>query len=481
MPARPATAHHALHAHGPHAQRAKLSRDDEKWQANVADATRKYRQAIVKSMRLYQALAECAQQGQEDDRQATQANLYQALLSKTAQAAEAKLTRMQEETAEAASAIAGLKLRAAKAATQRKQLFKAAKSQTGLGPKRDQAAYEAMRTEIFKMMEGLHPSELDEKAVPRWQAAMEKVQGRLLVAIGDTSIPQRLAAAQTLVAGLDQKLRDAYEEEESGRAKFHSALKAWKSRLEQQVAVLQQRFAGDCAALGAVGSIKLVDGGYDCTQYGLELQTAWHGQEVGSSAAAQQSGGEKSVTTILFLLAIQHTSPCPFRLIDEINQGMDSKNERRVLELVARSTAPTALECAKLGLPSTPPGPSRKRVRPQAAAAPPLSAHEAARADPGHQYFILTPKLLPDLDFPDHVRIHTMFNGSFVSRTAASCIDLGVILSKRRAKLEEGGAQPPPLVVMEEDSVPVAAASLGSAPIPSSSAHAGSGEESDGF
>ena len=33
-----------------------------------------------------------------------------------------------------------------------------------------------------------------------------------------------------------------------------------------------------------------------------------------------QSGGERAVTTMLYLLAMQAVSPCPFRVVDEMNQ-----------------------------------------------------------------------------------------------------------------------------------------------------------------
>jgi chromosome segregation ATPase len=33
-----------------------------------------------------------------------------------------------------------------------------------------------------------------------------------------------------------------------------------------------------------------------------------------------QSGGERSVSTMLFLLALQEICDCPFRVVDEINQ-----------------------------------------------------------------------------------------------------------------------------------------------------------------
>lgn len=48
----------------------------------------------------------------------------------------------------------------------------------------------------------------------------------------------------------------------------------------------------------------------------------------------RQSGGEKSLTTVLFLLALQQCENMPFRLVDEINQGMDPYNERVVFEIL---------------------------------------------------------------------------------------------------------------------------------------------------
>jgi chromosome segregation ATPase len=36
--------------------------------------------------------------------------------------------------------------------------------------------------------------------------------------------------------------------------------------------------------------------------------------------AWQQSGGEKSVATMLYMIALQEMTKCPFRVVDEINQ-----------------------------------------------------------------------------------------------------------------------------------------------------------------
>ena len=44
----------------------------------------------------------------------------------------------------------------------------------------------------------------------------------------------------------------------------------------------------------------------------------------------RQSGGERAVSTIFYLMALQSLSRAPFRVVDEINQGMDPRNERMV-------------------------------------------------------------------------------------------------------------------------------------------------------
>jgi len=49
-----------------------------------------------------------------------------------------------------------------------------------------------------------------------------------------------------------------------------------------------------------------------------------------SLSAGGQSGGEKCVSTILFLLSLQKYTQSPFVLVDEVNQGMDAARERGV-------------------------------------------------------------------------------------------------------------------------------------------------------
>ena len=41
------------------------------------------------------------------------------------------------------------------------------------------------------------------------------------------------------------------------------------------------------------------------------------------------------MSTMLYLMAMQGLNKCPFRVVDEINQGMDPINERRVFQIIS--------------------------------------------------------------------------------------------------------------------------------------------------
>jgi len=54
--------------------------------------------------------------------------------------------------------------------------------------------------------------------------------------------------------------------------------------------------------------------------------------------AQVHSGGERSVATIMYLMALQDQLSTPFRCVDEINQGMDEIFERKVFSRVVTNS-----------------------------------------------------------------------------------------------------------------------------------------------
>lgn len=88
----------------------------------------------------------------------------------------------------------------------------------------------------------------------------------------------------------------------------------------------------------------------------------------------RQSGGERAVSTIFYLMALQSMAQAPFRVVDEINQGMDPRNERMVHERMV----------------------------------------EIACREHTSQYFLITPKLLTGLRYDERMRVLCIASGEYM-------------------------------------------------------------------
>lgn len=84
-----------------------------------------------------------------------------------------------------------------------------------------------------------------------------------------------------------------------------------------------------------------------------------------------QSGGERAVSTMFFIMSLQGLTDAPFRVVDEINQGMDPRNER----MAHKHLIETACRSNK------------------------------------SQYFLVTPKLLTGLHYHPKMTIHCIYTG----------------------------------------------------------------------
>lgn len=93
--------------------------------------------------------------------------------------------------------------------------------------------------------------------------------------------------------------------------------------------------------------------------------------------ANRQSGGERAVSTIFYLMALQDLAQAPFRVVDEINQGMDPRNERMVHERMV----------------------------------------DIACQERTSQYFLITPKLLSGLKFHPKMKVHIINSGEHVLKS----------------------------------------------------------------
>ena len=148
------------------------------------------------------------------------------------------------------------------------------------------------------------------------------------------------------------------------------------SELDRSFAVLFERITGKEGR----GSVKLCED-TRVENFRLEVWVKFRSSDnLKVLRSVIQSGGEKALSTMVFLLAIQELSFAPFRVVDEINQGLDARNERALFALLKENVRHTLVE------------------------------KQAARV----QYFVVTPKLLPGLDYADLVTVHFVFNGPLI-------------------------------------------------------------------
>ena len=116
---------------------------------------------------------------------------------------------------------------------------------------------------------------------------------------------------------------------------------SWQSDLVMRIKDMKSAFSAYYKSLNCEGNIELrCEPNQEFDQYGIDILVSYRkGTVMKTLSAGAHSGGEKSVATILYLLSLQRVTEAPFRIVDEINQGMDEDNERKVFHIVSEATS----------------------------------------------------------------------------------------------------------------------------------------------
>ncbi|XP_013114154.2 structural maintenance of chromosomes protein 5 [Stomoxys calcitrans] len=150
----------------------------------------------------------------------------------------------------------------------------------------------------------------------------------------------------------------------------------WFPSVMEVVTTINSHFGQFMESMGYVGEVKLINNEeHDFESYGIEILVQYR-KNVPLQALNRhvQSGGERAVAIAVYTMSMQHITHVPFRCVDEINQGMDARNERKIFEMLVDETTKTG------------------------------------RA----QYFFVTPKLLRNLKTNERMSVHVVFNGRMV-------------------------------------------------------------------
>ncbi|KAM7474353.1 hypothetical protein LguiB_021596 [Lonicera macranthoides] len=159
------------------------------------------------------------------------------------------------------------------------------------------------------------------------------------------------------------KKQESDEVELTSRLEEINSLKeSWLPKLRNLVAQINETFSRNFQEMAVAGEVSLDEHDMDFDKYGILIKVKFRQTgQLQVLSAHHQSGGERSVSTILYLVSLQELTNCPFRVVDEINQGMDPINERKMC-------------------------------------------------------FLLTPKLLSDLEYSEACSILTIMNGPWIDQ-----------------------------------------------------------------
>ncbi len=113
-----------------------------------------------------------------------------------------------------------------------------------------------------------------------------------------------------------------------------------RTRFQEQFLLIQREFDHTFRALfgGGKGTLELVEG-EDILEAGIRVIAQPPGKKLQNMM--QLSGGEKSLTAIALLFAIQNLKPSPFCLLDEIESALDENNVDRYAKYLSKLTKHT--------------------------------------------------------------------------------------------------------------------------------------------
>ena len=107
------------------------------------------------------------------------------------------------------------------------------------------------------------------------------------------------------------------------KSDYEEKKNSWLAKVEQMIQDINTKFSGLFQQLKCTGEICLSrpENSEEFSEYGVCIKVSFRKEEqLQELTAWQQSGGEKSVSTMMYMIALQEMTKCPFRVVDEINQ-----------------------------------------------------------------------------------------------------------------------------------------------------------------
>jgi len=156
-----------------------------------------------------------------------------------------------------------------------------------------------------------------------------------LAALSDVSeeIERMYESYSKLYLELKEKAQQVAENREKALEEVKTRMQTWRTVIQSLLDRVNLEYQKILAQATAVGEVRLANG-HDIEAAGLEILVGFKGGKPVPLDAYTQSGGERTTSTMSFLLALQQHVRSPFRAVDEYDVHMDPKNREIIAKML---------------------------------------------------------------------------------------------------------------------------------------------------
>ncbi|PWW78494.1 P-loop containing nucleoside triphosphate hydrolase protein [Tuber magnatum] len=241
----------------------------------------------------------------------------------------------------------------------------------------------ALQGACRKIIQGLSPEESEfmnqispEKNAEDIETDIEAENARLdLLHEGNPNAIKQYEDRATKIRSLEDKIAGREKNLTKHSAAIAELRSRWEPVIDRLVAKISTAFSRSFEKINCAGEVRVHKEEDEYDKWAIQILVKFRANESLQVLNNQrQSGGERAVSTVFYLMALQSLARSPFRVVDEINQGMDPRNERLVHHRMV------SIACQEYT----------------------------------SQYFLITPKLLPDLSYHKRMKVHCIFSGDWL-------------------------------------------------------------------
>ena len=126
-------------------------------------------------------------------------------------------------------------------------------------------------------------------------------------------LKERLQSAEASLAEFKEKFESAESTLDHRQSQWRNAVKAIANKLSE-------RFEAYMKELQYRGNVEFEETG-SLSEYQMQMYVSFRGnRDMQKLSGQSHSGGERAVSTVMYLMALQELTSSPVRVVDEINQ-----------------------------------------------------------------------------------------------------------------------------------------------------------------